>query len=473
MFKFMKKKQAETAASYYLLRKLLRGMKMTFFLLLAFLMQVSATTYSQQMKISLDCRNEEMVTVLRMLEKQTNLFFFFNDKAMETGQKVSLSVKEEALEMVLEKIFAGKFQWERVDNMIVVKPRTVQAQQQMIRVTGRVTDENGQPLPGVTVLLKGTTLGTATDAEGKYGLMIPKGESILLFSMVGMEDVEAKAASAGEEIRIDVVMKNVVNELDDVVVTGYFNKSKSSFTGAVTQAKREELRKFGNVNLIQALSMVDPSFKIKENNLMGSDPNTLPDFFVRGESSFMGNSNVPTFIVDGYEVTLQRVFDMDMDRIESITILKDASATILYGSRAANGVVVIETRRPESGKLQVSYSNRTSLAVADLSDYNLMDAREKLEYEQKSGLFNMDYVTHREHLEKIKQNVERGVNTDWLAQPVRNAVSHTHSLYIDGGTNAVIYGLGMNYNRKAGVMKKSYREVFGASFDLTDRKSVV
>lgn len=469
MFKFMKKKQAETAASYYLLRKLLRGMKMTFFLLLAFLMQVSATTYSQQMKISLDCRNEEMVTVLRMLEKQTNLFFFFNDKAMETGQKVSLSVKEEALEMVLEKIFAGKFQWERVDNMIVVKPRTVQAQQQMIRVTGRVTDENGQPLPGVTVLLKGTTLGTATDAEGKYGLMIPKGESILLFSMVGMEDVEAKAASAGEEIRIDVVMKNVVNELDDVVVTGYFNKSKSSFTGAVTQAKREELRKFGNVNLIQALSMVDPSFKIKENNLMGSDPNTLPDFFVRGESSFMGNSNVPTFIVDGYEVTLQRVFDMDMDRIESITILKDASATILYGSRAANGVVVIETRRPESGKLQVSYSNRTSLAVADLSDYNLMDAREKLEYEQKSGLFNMDYVTHREHLEKIKQNVERGVNTDWLAQPVRNAVSHTHSLYIDGGTNAVIYGLGMNYNRKAGVMKKSYREVFGASFDLTYR----
>lgn len=471
MFKFMKKKQAETAASYYLLQKLLRGMKMTFFLLLAFLMQVSARTYSQQMKVSLDCRNEEMLSVLRKLEKQTNLFFFFNDKAMETGQKVSLSVKEEALDAVLEKIFAGKFQWEQVDNMIVVKPRDArsQQQQQMVRVTGLVTDENGQPLPGVTVLLKGTTLGAATDPDGKYMLMIPKGEHILSFSMVGMEDAERKAMAAGEEIRIDVVMKNLVSELEDVVVTGYFNKSKNSFTGAVTQAKREELRKFGNVNLIQALSMVDPSFKIKENNLMGSDPNTLPDFFVRGESSFMGESNVPTFIVDGYEVTLQRVFDMDMDRIESITVLKDASATILYGSRAANGVVVIETRRPEGGRLQVSYSNRTSLAVADLSDYNLMDAREKLEYEQKSGLFDMDYVTHRVYLEQIKQNVERGVNTDWLAQPVRNAVSHAHSLYIDGGTDAVVYGLGMNYNRKTGVMKKSYREVFGASFDLTYR----
>lgn len=445
-------------------------MKMTFFLLLAFFMQVSASTYSQQVKVSLDCRNEDMVSVLRKLEKQTNLFFFFNDKAMETGQKVSLSVKEEALETVLEKIFAGKFQWERVDNMLVVKPRETlpQQRQEMVRVTGRVVDENGHSLPGVTVLLKGTTIGTATDADGKYGLMIPKGESVLLFSMVGMEDVERKAVAAAEETRIDVVMKNADNELEDVVVTGYFNKSKDSFTGSVTQVKREELRKFGNVNLLEALRMVDPSFKIKENNLRGSDPNSLPDFFVRGESSFMGESNIPTFIVDGYEVSLQRVFDMDMERIENITVLKDASATILYGSRAANGVVVIETRRPAGGKLQVSYSNRTSLSVADLTDYDLMDAREKLEYEQKAGLYPAN-VNYLEHLEIIKANVERGVNTDWLAQPLRDPVSHAHSLYIDGGSGAVVYGLGLNYNRNNGVMKKSYREVFGASFDLTYR----
>lgn len=443
-------------------------MKMTFFLLLAFFMQVSASTYSQQMKVSLDCRNEEMVSVLRKLEKQTNLFFFFNDKAMETGQKVSLSVKEETLESVLEKIFTDKFLWEQIDNMIVVKPRVAQSEQQMIRVTGRVTDEKGHPLPGVTILLKGTTLGAATDLDGKYTLMIPKGEHILLYSMVGMEDVERPLSSDSQEIRIDVVMKDAVNELDDVVVTGYFNKSKDSFTGSVTQVKREELRKFGNVNLIEALRMVDPSFKIKENNLRGSDPNSLPDFFVRGESSFMGESNIPTFIVDGYEVSVQRVFDMDMERIESITVLKDASATILYGSRAANGVVVIETRRPSGGKLQVSYSNRTSLSIADLSDYNLMNAREKLEYEQKAKLYpgNMSYA---KHLETIKANIEKGVNTDWLAQPLRDPVSHSHSLYVDGGSGAVVYGLGLNYNRNNGVMKKSYREVFGVSFDLTYR----
>ena len=446
-------------------------MKITFFLLLAFFVQVSASTYSQQVKVSLECQNEELLTVMKNLEKQTDLFFFFNDKAMDTRQKVTLSVKEEKLDEVLDKLFAGRFQWEIVSNQIVLNPvpRQMPRQQEMYGVVGRVTDENGLPLPGVTVLLKGTQLGTATDADGVYMLMIPDGKNVLLFTMVGMETQERSVQPDGKEIRLDVTMKNAVSEMKEVVVTGYFNKSKDSFTGAVTSVKREELRKFGNVNLLEALRMVDPSFKIKENNLKGSDPNTLPDFFVRGESSFMGESNIPTFIVDGYEVSLQRVFDMDMERIESITVLKDASATILYGSRAANGVVVIETRRPEGGRFQVTYSNRTSLSMADLTDYNLMDAREKLEYEQKSGIFDGLALEGLRHLEKIKADVERGVNTDWLAQPVRNAVSHAHSLYIDGGSEAVIYGLGVNYNRNNGVIKKSYREVFGASFDLTYR----
>ncbi len=446
-------------------------MKITFFLLLAFLMQVSASTYSQQVKVSLDCQNEELINVMKSLEKQTDLFFFFNDKAMDTRQKVTLSVKEEKLDEVLNQLFADRFQWEIVSNMIVLKPilQETSRQQRMYGVVGRVTDENGLPLPGVTVLLKGTQLGTATDADGVYMLMIPDGKNVLLFTMVGMENQERSVQPDGKEVRLDVMMKNAVSEMKEVVVTGYFNKSKDSFTGAVTSVKREELRKFGNVNLLEALRMVDPSFKIKENNLKGSDPNSLPDFFVRGESSFMGESNIPTFIVDGYEVSLQRVFDMDMERIESITVLKDASATILYGSRAANGVVVIETRRPEGGRFQVTYSNRTSLSMADLSDYNLMDAREKLEYEQKSGIYDDLWVDGLRDLEKRKAQVERGVNTDWLAQPVRNAVSHAHSLYIDGGSEAVIYGLGLNYNRKNGVMKKSYREVFGLSFDLTYR----
>ena len=212
-------------------------------------------------------------------------------------------------------------QYEIVGDHIVISPeQLVQAQSGVVMVKGKVTTPNGEPLPGVTILLKGTSLGTATDVNGNYELAVPDDlKGTLVFSFIGMKTREIAINGRTE---IAVTMEEEATEIDDVVVTGYFNKSKNSFTGAVTQTNREELRKFGNANLIQALSMVDPSFKIRENNLMGSDPNTLPDFFIRGESSFMGESNIPTFIVDGYEVSLQRVFDMDVDRFMVIVVLR-------------------------------------------------------------------------------------------------------------------------------------------------------
>lgn len=449
-------------------RKLFWRMKITVFLLLIGALHLSAGTKAQTL-VSLNVKNVSIQEVFDRLEKMTDYTFLYKMDLVKECGNVDLQVDNEDFGQVLQNLLKPLNLTYKVDDHVVIimeLPHQSLAQQTMKSVIGRVTDEKGQPLPGVTILIKGTTMGTATDENGEYKLSVPQGNAVLVFTMIGMKEVEEVVGSRTE---INVKLLPEVSEIDEVVVTGYFNKSKNSFTGSVTQAKREELRKFGNVNLIQALSMVDPSFKIKENNLSGSDPNALPDFFVRGESSFMGESNIPTFIVDGYEVTLQRVFDMDLDRIESITVLKDASATILYGSRAANGVVVIETRRPEGGKLQVSYSNRTSLSVADLSDYNLMDAHEKLEYEIKSGIYNMGNINYLKNLEERKAYVEAGVNTDWLSQPIRNAVSHSHSLYVDGGSDAVIYGLGMNYSRNAGVMKKSYREVFGASFDLTYR----
>lgn len=429
---------------------------------------LNAEVWSQERKIDLRLGETNLELLLEEMQEQTNLRFIYNHEDV-SGYVVNGSMKNKTVAEILDKALKGiPLKYEIVGDHIVISPeQLVQAQSGVVMVKGKVTTPNGEPLPGVTILLKGTSLGTATDVNGNYELAVSDDlKGTLVFSFIGMKTREIAINGRTE---IAVTMEEEATEIDDVVVTGYFNKSKNSFTGAVTQTNREELRKFGNANLIQALSMVDPSFKIRENNLMGSDPNTLPDFFIRGESSFMGESNIPTFIVDGYEVSLQRVFDMDVERIESLTILKDASATILYGSRAANGVVVIETRRPESGKFAVSYSNRTTLSIADLTDYDLMDAKEKLDYEQKAGLFDPDDLNDMEMLEYIKSNVWSGVNTDWLAQPVRNAVSHAHSLYLEGGTDAVVYGLGANYNRENGVIKKSFREVLGLSFDLTYR----
>ena len=444
-------------------------MKLFVLLTCCFTFTLSARTSAQQERVNLKMKDISVQKLFDEIQQQTKLYFLFNGEQVERLGRISVDVKDKTVESVLQSVLKGSgLTYHFSGKMIVIKEMNTgsEPQQKQITISGKVTDEKGVPLPGVTVIIKGTQLGTATGMDGTYSLTVAEGNHVLVFTMVGMETKEVIVAKKTE---INVVMKDAVNELDDVVVTGYFNKSKDSFTGAVTSVKREELRKFGNVNLIEALRMVDPSFKIKENNQRGSDPNSLPDFFVRGESSFMGESNIPTFIVDGYEVSLQRVFDMDMERVESITVLKDASATILYGSRAANGVVVIETRRPTGGRFQVSYSNRTSLSIADLSDYDLMNAREKLEYEQKAGLYSDGYLNYLRHQEVIKANVERGVNTDWLSQPLRDPVSHSHSLYIDGGSEAVVYGLGLNYNRNNGVMKKSFREVFGVSFDLTYR----
>lgn len=469
-------KNGESKGNLRSAQKILRVMKILCFLMLVWLIQVRGEAYSQNQLLTLQLKNCNVEEFLQEVKNQTGIRFMYRSEFVRKIPRFNLDVRQKRVEDVLKQVFAGQGIHCRFEDEVVIlvkeepgKEQQAQMQEKkMIKVSGTVKDEKGESLPGATVLLKGTSLGTATDIDGRYSLTIPEGVHTLLFTMVGMESQEIPL-SCVKNMELNIALKYATSEMDEVVVTGYFNKSKDSFTGSVTQAKREELRKFGNVNLLEALKRVDPSFKIKENNSMGSDPNTLPDFFVRGESSFMGNSNIPTFIVDGYEVSLQRVFDMDMERIESITILKDASATILYGSRAANGVVVIETRRPAEGKFSVSYSNRTSLSMVDLSDYDLMNAREKLEYEEKAGLYDYDKTGDMLILEKIKANIARGVNTDWLAQPVRHAVSHAHSLYLEGGTEAVVYGLGANYNKKSGVMKDSWREIFGTSFDLTYR----
>lgn len=452
--------------------KLILAMKLTFFATALFMFCAFTSANSQSVNVMFE--NASLREVFKELRRQTGRIFVFNEEMIDHQTKVNHNAKDQQLEETLSEIFKETpYNFEIINEMIVVKPGKEELntpQQQGVLVKGQVKDENGITMPGVTVIIKGTTVGVITNDEGRFQINVPANEEVtLIFSFIGMATKEVRYTGQSE---VNITMQSETSEVDEVVVTGYFDRTKSSFTGAVTSVKREELRKFGNVNLIAALNLIDPSFKIKENNEAGANPNVLPDFFVRGEGSFMG-SNVPTFIVDGYEVSLQYIFDMDLDRIESLNILKDASATVFYGSRAANGVVVIETRRPQSGKFTINYSNTTSLSFADLRDYDLLNAKEKLEYEIKAGLFtssdNVYQHTLNKELEYFKANIEKGTDTDWLAQPVQNAVSHRHSLHLDGGTENVVYGITGDYSKNVGVIKKSSRENYGLTFDFTYR----
>lgn len=343
-------------------------------------------------------------------------------------------------------------------------------------VKGQVFDDDGEPLMGVSVRDPKSKRGCLTDADGKFSLVVD-GPAVIVMSYVGKKPVEMKM-TPGKSVK--VVMHNNENEIQEVVVTGIYNRNKESFTGSSKTFDVDQLKEVGNQNVLQSLKTLDPSFTMLENNEFGSDPNRLPDIEIRGKSSIVGlkeqfgeDPNQPLFILDGFETTLQTIMDLSMDRIASVTLLKDAASTAIYGSKAANGVIVVETKAPEMGKLKVSYNGTFNLSWADLTDYNLMNAAEKLEFERLSGNFESNIASIQElqqvRYNQLLANIKRGVDTYWLSEPLRTGLNQRHNMYIQGGSNELRFGIGVNFNKITGVMKGSDRTTGGGYFDLTYR----
>lgn len=278
---------------------------------------------------------------------------------------------------------------------IVVKKRRTQltTPTDEIQITGVVIDKNEEVIPGVSVIIKGTTLGTATDINGKFVIRIPSRDNIVLqFSCIGMQKKEIAIKDDKELI---VIIEESSEVIQEVVVTGIYSRNKESFTGSFSSYSKEDLKMVGTQNIIQSLRSLDPSMLVIESKQWGSDPNRMPDIEIRGKTSIVGlktefenDPNQPLFILDGVETTLETIVNLSMDRVASVTILKDAASTAIYGSKAANGVIVVETIQPRSGQLRLSYNGNYKIQFADLSDYNLMNAAEKLEFERLSGRYD-------------------------------------------------------------------------------------
>lgn len=348
------------------------------------------------------------------------------------------------------------------------------------RFRGNVVDEDNEPLPGVTVTIPGTKTVTSTDADGNFEITSNKSTVTLRFTFVGMKPQEVRAQS---NKRVYVRMEPDAQTLKEVVANGIYTRNIESFTGSVSTFTGDELKTISPTNILRSLSALDPSVIMPENKLMGSDPNSLPDLTINGKmnvqalaAEYETDPNQPLFILDGFESSLKEINDLNMDRVEKISILKDASATAIYGSKAANGVIVVETKRPEPGKLQVSYNGTLQIAWADLSDYNLMNAAQKLEYERLSGVYgNLDGAglpmneNYRQQYFNRLQLVKEGNDNYWLNEPLRTAYTQTHNIYLQGGDSAFRYGAGISYNRTEGVMKGSDRNVFNHNINLTYR----
>lgn len=456
------------------LSQISRVMRIVFFIMLVGLTHLSANVRSQNAVINLTLKNVSVEQALSKIEKQLKQNFFFNRENVDVSRKVDISLTDADMDEMVRQLFGVDYRYRVVDDIIVVSRKdNQQTQAEKIRISGIVKDKRGETLPGVSILLKGTSLGVISGVDGSFKLEVPAMKDIILvFSFVGLKKQELPYRG---EKSLQVTLEEEVAEMQEVVVTGIFTRAKESYTGAVTTITSKDLKKFGNRSVISQIRNIDPGFNILENNLIGSDPNQLPDIQMRGSTSLevgvkdlqtdMGSSsasNLPLFIMDGFEISLQKVMDMDENLIESITLLKDASATAMYGSRGANGVVVITTAKPEAGKIRITYKGSMNIEAPDFTSYNLLDAREKLQYEQAAGIYSYSIPQNEQDLltlynERLIQ-VERGVNTYWLKYPVRTGVGQRHSLRIDGGDNNFRYAANVGYNNIAGVMKKSKRE---------------
>lgn len=352
-----------------------------------------------------------------------------------------------------------------------------------IVLSGKVIDaSDGYPLIGVSVMVEGTKTGAATDIDGHFELKIPSQKCNIVFSYVGYETVIKEFNGRNASSFSRTVMSADAAELADVVVTGVYESKKESFTGASVTFKGDELKSVGSQNVLQSLKTLDPSFKIMESAQFGSNPNMMPDIEIRGKTSVVGlkeeygsDPNQPLFILDGFEATLETIMNLNMNRVASVTILKDAASTAIYGSKASNGVVVIETKAPARGRLQFSYKGDFGLSIADLTDYNLMNSREKLEFETLAGVYrdNTGNPFNQIKFDNLRnerlKDIESGVDTYWLSEPVRTGFTHKHNIYAEGGEEKIRYGIGLSYGNVGGVMKGSDRQTIEGNVDLIYR----
>ena len=355
---------------------------------------------------------------------------------------------------------------------------------------GVVIDDEGEPLPGVTVSIVGKQgLATATDEDGQFSIRYEKPKCTLKFSYIGMKDQEVRANA---NKRVTVRLENDATVLQEVVANGIYTRNIESFTGSVSTFNADQLKTIAPQGILRSLSILDPSVILTDNITDGSNPNKLADISINGKTNVQALSaeyetdpNQPLFILDGFETTLQTISDLNMDRVESISILKDASATAIYGSKAANGVIVVETKKPSAGRLNLSYSGSLEVAWADLSDYNLMNAREKLEFELLAGVYDgtkgtsgkfgldedglpIDETLRAAYFDRLRM-IEQGHDTYWMSVPLRTAITQNHNLYLDGGDESFRYGAGLSYGKTEGVMKNSDRDVLNGNIMLQYR----
>lgn len=472
-----------------------KGIKVGIMMLFLFGNSAIIVAHSSSKKISISCKNEPLANVLKKVEKASGCKVLFTYDEVQ-DYKVTISAKQQQVGSILKSIFDKlPFNYKFKGNFINVSKKKKRIfslsdgeEKGTHTVRGIVIDEYGNAIPGVNIVVVNGRYGTTTNVEGNFKLDLKSEKETVEFSFIGMK--KKRMVLNAQNGYVKVTLSEDAQHLEDMVVTGYRSISKNSYTGSSTQITGDDLRKVSQTNILDAIQSYDPSFRLLDNTQFGSDPNSMPEMVIRGQSgvgvrqldtdrlsksNLQNNPNLPTFIMDGFEVSLEKIYDLDPTRIESITILKDAAATAIYGSRAANGVIVVTTVAPKPGEVRVSYGFTGSLETPDLRDYNLANASQKLEIERRAGLFEVGNININSESDGVNAYnrklalILRGIDTDWLSLPLRNGFDQKHSVFIEGGTQNLRYGIDGSFNKVEGVMKGSGRDRYSLGISLDYR----
>ncbi|WP_347840579.1 TonB-dependent receptor [uncultured Draconibacterium sp.] len=429
-------------------QKLFRIMKLSMILLLVGVMHVSASVYSQTTKLTVDVQNQKVVEVLNAIEAQSEFRFFYKNEQVDVNRQVNIRAKDKQVEQILDEMFAATdVEYKFFEDKLILlsskeaMERDYESIQSQKTITGKVSDENGESLPGVSVIIKGTTTGTVTDIDGNYSLTVVEEGVTLVYSFVGMKTQEVLIEN---QTTVDVVLAVDAIGIEEVVAIGYGTARRKDLSGAV-ETKRLEDSPQANIattNIIQSLEGVS-GVNIAPQNSPGRTPNII----VRGQNSINGN-NDPLIVLDGV-IFQGSVTDINPNDITYIDVLKDASSTAVYGSRAANGVIVITTKNGKSTKPLIRFN--TSAGVNTWTNkFDMMDRdrwAEKYAAQHNTTIDELvfDDVTATEYFNS-------GISNDWVDLVSRTGVTQDYQASVSGRAEKVNYYFSGSYNSTEGVI---------------------
>ena len=332
----MEKKRKYTFDFHQRWEKILLILRTAFFMVIITTINFEANASAQVAKVSVKMDNATIDEMIKIVRTETNYRFLYRVEEVNKYGKRSINLQDVSIEEFLKVALANtNLSYEIESDVIIIKPteaKTKENEKSRV-IKGKVVDDKGFTLPGATIMIKNTTLGVVTDHDGKFKLELPKMDSIILIvSFVGYETQQVAVSNdaSKDDKELVIKLKEDITQMEEVVVTGYVNISKESFTGSSVSVKRDELLKVSKTNVIKALQVFDPAFRMVENNQWGSDPNALPEMYIRGrsgigvkeldtdklsKSNLKDNPNLPLFIMDGFQVSIQKVYDMDPNRI--------------------------------------------------------------------------------------------------------------------------------------------------------------